>query len=59
MSATTGTLTHRRPLSERVIERLLFLAAVVGVLTTVGIITVLALETFELALRAENFLDLK
>ena len=47
MSATTGTLTHRRPLSERVIERLLFLAAVVGVLTTVGIITVLALETFE------------
>ena len=29
MSATTGTLTHRRPLSERVIERLLFLAAVV------------------------------
>jgi phosphate transport system permease protein len=47
MTATTRSLTHRRPLSERVIERLLFLAAAVGVLTTVGIITVLALETFE------------
>ena len=47
MTAVTTTLTHRRPLSERVIERLLFLAAAVGVLTTVGIITVLALETFE------------
>jgi phosphate transport system permease protein len=47
MTAGTTSLTHRRPLSERVIERLLFLAAAVGVLTTVGIITVLALETFE------------
>jgi phosphate transport system permease protein len=47
MSATTTTLQHRRPLSERVIERLLALAAGVGVVTTVGIITVLALETFE------------
>jgi phosphate transport system permease protein len=47
MAATTTSLIHRRPLSERVIERLLFLAAAVGVLTTVGIITVLALETFE------------
>ena len=47
MTAGTTSLTHRRPLSERVIERLLFLAAAVGVLTTVGIITVLGLETFE------------
>ncbi len=51
MTATTTSLTHRRPLSERVIERLLFLAAAVGVLTTVGIITVLALETFEFFLQ--------
>ena len=41
------TLTHRRPLSERIIERLLFLAAALGVLTTIGIIAVLAFETFE------------
>jgi phosphate transport system permease protein len=47
MSATTTTLRHRRPLSERVIERLLALAAGLGVVTTVGIIAVLALETFE------------
>lgn len=46
MSATT-TLRHRRPLSERVIERLLAVAAGLGVVTTVGIIAVLALETFE------------
>jgi len=51
MTAGTTSLTHRRPLSERVIERLLFLAAAVGVLTTVGIITVLALETFEFFLQ--------
>jgi phosphate transport system permease protein len=47
MTAAASTLTHRRPLSERIIERLLALAAGVGVVTTLGIITVLALETFE------------
>ena len=47
MAAAVNTLTHRRPLSERIIERLLFAAAGVGVLTTLGIITVLGFETFE------------
>jgi phosphate transport system permease protein len=47
MAAAATTLTHRRPLSERIIERLLFAAAAVGVLTTFGIIAVLAFETFE------------
>jgi phosphate transport system permease protein len=51
MTAATSTLTHRRPRSERVIERLLFLAAALGVVTTIGIITVLALETFEFFLQ--------
>ncbi len=41
------TLTHRRPLSERIIERLLLAAAALGVITTIGIISVLAFETFE------------
>ncbi len=45
---TTGitSLRHTRPLSERVIERLLFGAAALGVVTTFGIIAVLALNTF-------------
>jgi phosphate transport system permease protein len=47
MTAPTFALAHRRPLSERIIERLLFLAAALGVLTTFGIIAVLAFETFE------------
>ena len=47
MSAAPISLTHRRPLTERLIERLLFLAAAVGVVTTIGIIAVLAFETFE------------
>ena len=47
MAAAVTSLRHRRPLSERIIERLLFIAAALGVLTTVGIITVLAVETFE------------
>jgi phosphate transport system permease protein len=45
MATIQATLSHRRPLSERVIERLLFAAAAVGVLTTIGIILVLASET--------------
>jgi phosphate transport system permease protein len=47
MTTAVSMLTHRRPLSERIIERLLFGAAALGVLTTVGIISVLAIETFE------------
>lgn len=46
MTTMSTTLAHRRPLSERVIERLLFAAAALGVLTTAGIILVLAFETF-------------
>ncbi len=45
---TTGRpLTRRRPASERIIEILLFLAAAVGVVTTIGIIVVLAYETLQ------------
>lgn len=46
-SASATSLTRRRSLSERIIETLLFLAAVVGVVTTVGIVVVLAYETLE------------
>ena len=41
------TLTRRRKTSERIIEPLLFLATALSVLTTIGIILVLAYETFE------------
>jgi phosphate transport system permease protein len=47
MTAGGTSLTHRRPLSERIIERLLFGAAALGVVTTAAIISVLAIETFE------------
>jgi len=47
MTAPSISLAHRRPLGERVIETFLFLAAALGVLTTLGIIAVLAFETFE------------
>lgn len=40
-------LSHRRSPTERIIEPLLFVAAAVSVLTTVGIILVLAYETLE------------
>ncbi len=40
-------LSHRRPPTERVIEASLFLAAALGVLTTAGIVVVLAFETLE------------
>ena len=46
MTTATTTLSHRRPISERIIERLLFAAAALGVLTTIGIVLVLAFETF-------------
>jgi phosphate transport system permease protein len=45
--ATPMALTRRRTASERVIEPLLFLAAALSVVTTVGIILVLAYEAFE------------
>jgi len=51
MTAAVTSLTHRRPLSERIIERLLFAAAALGVLTTIGIILVLAAQTFEFFLK--------
>jgi phosphate transport system permease protein len=47
MTIRATSLAHRRPLGERVIERLLFGAAALGVLTTAGIIVVLAIETFD------------
>ena len=47
MTAPPIVLTRRRPLSERIIEGALFLSAVLGVLTTAGIILVLAAQTFE------------
>jgi len=47
MATVTTTLTHRRPLGERIIERLLFAAAALGVVTTVAIIAVLAVETVQ------------
>jgi phosphate transport system permease protein len=47
VSGAIGPLTRAKPLHERVIEALLFLAAAVGVLTTFGIIVVLAVETVE------------
>ena len=51
MAAAVTSLTHRRPLSERIIERLLFAAAALGVLTTIGIVIVLAIQTFEFFLQ--------
>ena len=47
MAATPIPLTRQRPRSERVIEAVLFASAVLGVVTTVGIILVLAFQTFE------------
>jgi phosphate transport system permease protein len=47
MSAPPISLTRRHPASERVIEGALFASAVLGVLTTAGIIIVLAVQTIE------------
>ena len=47
MTAQARPLTRRRPASERVIEALLFVAAALGVLTTVGIVVVLVVQTIE------------
>ncbi|MDH4142972.1 MAG: phosphate ABC transporter permease subunit PstC [Chloroflexota bacterium] len=46
-SAGPMSLARQRNLSERIIELLLFAAAALSVLTTVGIIAVLAFQTFE------------
>jgi len=45
MSAAPINLTRRRPASERLIEAALLGAAAIGILTTVGIVAVLTLET--------------
>ncbi len=45
--AAPRPFTRRKPASERAIELFLFLAAAVGVATTVGIIVILAYETLE------------
>ena len=47
MAAASPGLTRRRHTSERIIELLLFLAAALGVLTTIGIVVVLTLGALE------------
>lgn len=46
-TSTVPTFRRRRAASERIVEGLLFLAALVGVVTTVGIIVVLAVEAIQ------------
>jgi phosphate transport system permease protein len=47
MTTAQRPLTRQRPFSERIIEVALLLSAVIGVITTIGIVLVLAYETFE------------
>lgn len=47
MTARAIPFATRRPLTERIIEPLLFACAALGVLTTAGIVVVLVLETLE------------
>jgi phosphate transport system permease protein len=47
MTSGAMSLTRRRPVSERIIEVLLLLAAALGVVTTGGIVLVLAFQTLE------------
>ena len=47
MTAPAMSLTRRRSVTERLIETLLFLAAALGVVTTAGIVLVLAFQTVE------------
>lgn len=47
MAAVPASFSRRTPLSERLIEAFLFLSAAVGILTTVGIVAVLAFEAVE------------
>jgi phosphate transport system permease protein len=51
MAAPPIPLTRRRPVSERVIEGALFASAVLGVVTTAGIVIVLAAQTIEFFLQ--------
>ena len=46
-TAADHRLTRKRPFTERALERVLLLSAAVGVLTTIGIVAVLAFETIE------------
>jgi phosphate transport system permease protein len=46
MAAGQIQLTRRRPWSERIIESSLFVAAALGVATTIGIVVILAYQTF-------------
>jgi len=47
MTSAARPLTRRRPMTERIIEVLLFLSAALSVVTTIGIVLVLLFETFE------------
>jgi phosphate transport system permease protein len=47
VTASGSSLGRRKPVGERAIEGLLFLAAALGIVTTVGIILVLAIQTLE------------
>jgi phosphate transport system permease protein len=47
MAAQPMQLTRRRPWSERIIEALLFVAAALGVLTTIGIVVILFAQTLQ------------
>ena len=47
MTSAARPLTCHRPLTERIIEVLLLLSAALGVVTTIGIVLVLAFETLE------------
>ena len=47
MASAARPLTRERPMTERIIEILLFLSAALGVVTTIGIVLVLALETLD------------
>jgi phosphate transport system permease protein len=51
MAAPPISLTRRRPASERVIEGALFASAVLGVVTTAGIVIVLAAQTIQFFLQ--------
>ena len=47
MAAQPMQLTRHRPWSERIIEALLFVAAALGVLTTIGIVVILIVQTLQ------------
>ena len=47
MAAGQMELTRRRPWSERIIEVLLFVAAALGVVTTIGIVVILVYQTIQ------------